>query len=215
MTASGRRTALGALALMVLAGCSTAVSGTAAGPTAAPSAADSTGPTAAPSAADSTGPGNSSAAPSDSATSTGSAAAVTSTEPRPRTTTTMTYGTFPPTDLSGADYGIVTAVDLPNSQLTLDRVSWFTGADAQQACADDGVTATDNNWCTGYYYRNNNPALRVVAVSPEARISTLVGSRSTPSDLATVATRIAIVPSVYRLTVVDGQITELEELYQP
>lgn len=209
MTASGRRTALVALALMVLAGCSTAVSGTAAGPTAA-------GPTAAPSVGDSTGPGNSSAAPSGSATSTGSAAAVTSSpEPRPRTTTTMTYGTFPPTDLSGADYGIVTAVDLPNSQLTLDRVSWFTGADAQQACADDGVTATDNNWCTGYYYRNNNPALRVVAVSPEARISTLVGSRSTPSDLATVATRIAIVPSVYRLTVVDGQITELEELYQP
>lgn len=212
MTATRGRSALTLLTLLAIAGCSTAVPGAAAGPTGplSTSAADSTAPptsTGTTVSTESTGTATTSSGEDDADSQTTSA--------RPETTTTMTYGTYPPTDLTGEDYGIITAVDLPNSQITLDRISWFTGADAQQACADDGVTATDNNWCTGYYYRNNNPALRVVAVSPEATISTLVGSRSTPSDLATVATRIATTASAYRLTVTDGVVTQLEEIYQP
>ena len=107
-------------------------------------------------------------------------------------TTTVTAPAVPPTDLAGEVYGFVTAVDLAKSQITLDKVDWFTGAAAQQACAEDGVTSTDNNWCTGYYYRNVNPALRIVAVSPQATISTLDGSRSVPSDLGTVAARVGV-----------------------
>ena len=121
----------------------------------------------------------------------------------------------PPTDMSGENYGFVTAVDVAAAQITLDRISWFTGADAVQACADDGVTARENNWCTGYYYRNNNPALRVVSVSPQATITTLDGSRSVPSDLRAVATRITTARSPYRLVVTNGTVTALEEIYQP
>lgn len=121
----------------------------------------------------------------------------------------------PPTDLSGENFGFVTAVDVAASQITLDRISWFTGADAVQACADDGVTVRDNNWCTGYYYRNNNPALRVVSVSAQAKITTLDGAKSVISDLATVAARVAAVKSAYRLVVTDGTVTVLEEIYQP
>lgn len=121
----------------------------------------------------------------------------------------------PPTDMVGENYGFVTAVDVAAAQITLDRISWFTGADAVQACADDGVTARDNNWCTGYYYRNNNPALRVVSVSPDAKITTLDGAQSVPSDLATVAARIAALQSAYRLVVTNGTVTVLEEIYQP
>lgn len=121
----------------------------------------------------------------------------------------------PPTDMSGENFGFVTAVDVAASQITLDRITWFTGADAVQACADDGVTARENNWCTGYYYRNNNPALRVVSVSPQAKITTLDGSKSVPSDLATIAARIAAVKSPYRLVVTNGTVTALEEIYLP
>jgi len=78
------------------------------------------------------------------------------------------------------------------------------------------VTSTDNNRCTGYYYRNANPALRVVAVSPFATISTLDGARSVPSDLATVAGRVsATTGSRNHLTVTDGAVTDLQEMYHP
>ena len=139
-----------------------------------------------------------------------SAPATPSTVAPPATTTPLT----PPTDLNGEVYGFVTAVDVAASQITLDKIDWFTGAAAQQACAEDGVTDTSNNHCTGYYFRNNNPALRVVAVSPQASITTLDGARSTPSDLATVATRLSS-RSTYHLVVTGGAVTSLEEMYHP
>ena len=89
-----------------------------------------------------------------------------------------TVPVVPSTDLTGEVHGFVTAVDVGSRQITVDKVDWFTGAAAQQACAEDGVTSTDNNRCTGYYYRNVNPMLRVVGVSPQATIMTLAGAES-------------------------------------
>jgi hypothetical protein len=139
-----------------------------------------------------------------------------------RTVTTVstvasTAPTTPATDLSGEVYGFVTAVDAARSELTLDKIDWFTGDAARQACAEDGVTGTDNNRCTGWYYRNNNPALRVVAVAPGAAISTLNGGvGSTPGDLSAVAAEVARNQhSPWRLTVTDGRVTELQEVYLP
>lgn len=132
------------------------------------------------------------------------------------TVTSVTTAPAPPaTDLSGEQYGFVTAVDVAGGTLTLDRIAYFTGADAQKACAEDGVTDTSNNWCTGYYWRNNNPALRTVAVSPDATITVLDGSASVPGSLAQVAQRIGQVASTYRLVVTDGRVTELHEMYAP
>ena len=134
------------------------------------------------------------------------------------TTETSAGPVIPPTDLTGEVYGFVTAVDVGKSEITLDKIDWFNGAAAQQACAEDGETRTDNNWCTGYYYRNVNPALRVVAVSPTAVIRTLAdGTHSTDSSLNAVAARVAktFASNTYRLTVTDGLVTSLEEMYHP
>ena len=84
-----------------------------------------------------------------------------------------------------------------------------------QVHAEDGVTDTSNNWCTGYYWRNINPALRTLAVSPDATITVLDGSASVPGSLAQVATRITQATSTYRLVVTDGRVTELHEMYAP
>lgn len=206
MTIKQRSAAIAVLAIIV-AGCSSPTSGTADSPPSSPqqppvstpaSAAPSTTPTIATS----------------TVTTTVTATNPTGSPPGPAGTTTPGV---PPTDLAGEVHGFVTAVDVTTSQITLDKVDWFTGVAAQQACAQDGVTQTDNNWCTGYYYRNVNPALRVVAVSPQATISTLQGSQSVPSDLGAVASRVGATggTSAYRLVVTDGVVTELSEIYRP
>jgi len=126
---------------------------------------------------------------------------------------------IPPTDLSGEVHGFVRSVNVGKSEITLDKIDWFTGAAAAQACAEDGITSTDNNRCTGYYYRNVNPALRVVAVSPQATITTLAnGVNAVPGDLSDVASRIATSggeSNTYQLVVTDGLVTELHEMYHP
>jgi hypothetical protein len=125
---------------------------------------------------------------------------------------------IPPTDLDGEVYGFIRGVNLPAAQITLDKIDWFTGAAAEQACAKDGIQNASDNWCTGYYYRNENPALRLVAVGPQATIVTLT-NRSSPitSDLATVAQRIdsAGKGNTYRLVVAAGVISELQEMFRP
>lgn len=149
--------------------------------------------------------------PTRSTTASSAPAAVTT-----LTVTAVTTASAPPaTDLSGEQYGFVTAVDVAAGTLSLDRIAYFTGAEAQKACAEDGVTDTSNNWCTGYYWRNNNPALRTIAVSPDATITVLDGSASVPGSLAQVATRITQATSTYRLVVTDGRVTELHEMYAP
>ena len=125
-----------------------------------------------------------------------------------------------PTDLNGQVYGFIRAVDVARSELTLDKVDWFTGADAEHACAVDGVPdqARLDGWCSVYYFRNVNPKLRVVAVSPDARITKLQGTTPTSEDLQTLAGR-AGTPGgeyhPYRITVTDGAIVELTQIYQP
>ena len=124
-----------------------------------------------------------------------------------------------PTDLSGEVHGYIRAVDVPQSQLTLDKIDWFTGAAARQACIEDGVPLEmGDNWCTGYYFRNVNPALRVVTVSSDAVIRTLEGNTLISSNLSTLADKAAIEPGnhlPYRLAVVNGAITEVIEIFQP
>src|SRR6478736_2020923 len=97
-------------------------------------------------------------------------------------------GTAPATDLSGEVYGFVTAVDPARSELTLDKIDWFTGDAARQACAQDGVTSTDNG-----------------------------GTRDMPGDLAAVAAQMAGTAghSPWRLRVTDGRVTDLQEIYLP
>jgi hypothetical protein len=125
-----------------------------------------------------------------------------------------------PTDLSGEVYGFIRAVDVDQSQLTLDKIDWFTGAAAEQACTDDAVPQEEhlNGWCSIYYFRNVNPKLRVVSVSPDAVITTLEGNSPVGSTLATLADEAATDLGLYhpyRSVVANGAIVELTEIYQP
>ena len=110
-------------------------------------------------------------------------------------------------------------VDPYLGRLTLDKIDWFTGAAARQACIEDGVPLDmGDNWCTGYYFRNVNPALRVVTVSSEAVVTTLDGNTPMSGDLTALADRITTPTGSsrpYRLVVTDGAITEVTEMYQP
>jgi hypothetical protein len=125
-----------------------------------------------------------------------------------------------PTDLSGVVYGYVKTVDLAESTLTFDKVDWFTGADAEQACQADAVPqeARVDEWCSSYYFRNVNPALRVLTVSPQVTVTTLDGNVPVNGDIASLADRIQTPTGSgrpYRLTVTDGAVTEVFEMYQP
>jgi hypothetical protein len=123
----------------------------------------------------------------------------------------------PPTDLAGEVRGFITAVDVAGATLTVDKIDWFTGAAAQQACAEDGITDTSNNRCTGWYFRNRNTALRQVPVAPTASISVLAGGvRDVPGDLAAVAAEVTgYGHAPWRMTVTDGRVTDLKEVYLP
>ena len=125
-----------------------------------------------------------------------------------------------PTDLSGDVYGFLKSVDVGASRLTLDKIDWFTGAAAVRACAQDAVpqSARVNEWCSMYYFRNVNPALRTVTVSPQVKVTTLNGNQPVAGDLSSLAHRITTPTGAsrpYRLTVTDGMVTTVEETYQP
>lgn len=99
------------------------------------------------------------------------------------------------TDLTGGISSTRSSQSIPaQSQIALDKeFDWFTGDAARRACDEDGVQERDNGWCTDYYYRNRNPQLRVVTVSPDATV-VHPGRRQltpVPSDLATVGQRLS------------------------
>ena len=69
-----------------------------------------------------------------------------------------------------------------------------------------------------YYFRNVNPTLRVVTVSPQVAVTTLDGNVQVTGDLAALADRISTPTGSsrpYRLTVTDGVVTQVIEVYQP
>jgi hypothetical protein len=176
---------------------------------------------------------SSSATPASSSVSAASPPPVTTTATptpttrAPSTETPATTGTAPTeastsgptTDLAGEVYGRIVAVDPATSEITLDKVDWFTGPAAEQACDEDGVTERNNGRCTIYYFRNRNPMLRVLTVSPDATVVTLIAGspNEQASDLGTVQERLAGPESsgLFRLTVTDGQVTSIQELYFP
>jgi hypothetical protein len=117
-------------------------------------------------------------------------------------------------------HGFIKSVDVQKTQLTVDKVDWFTGEDAEHACDADGVPHEGrvNEWCSMYYFRNVNPALRVVTVSPQVAVTTLDGNAPVSGDLNSLADRITTPTGSsrpYRLTVTDGVVTEVVEVYQP
>jgi hypothetical protein len=125
-----------------------------------------------------------------------------------------------PTDLSGEVYGFIHAVDVAQSQMTFDKVDWFWGADAEQACAVDNVSDERrlDGWCSVYYFRNVNPKLRVVTVHPDVVITSLEGTTPVSDDLQTLADRTESTSGWFRpcrVIVTDGAVVAITQIYQP
>ena len=206
---------LAMLAAVVVVGCSRTTAGTANSPTPSASAAVTASSSPPTSISEPTTPRTMQSPTAESTTQpTPTSSEPSSPEPAPTGSGVL------PTDLTGVVYGFITRVDVFASQLTVDKVDWFTGAAAEQACAQDGVppAARLNEWCSMYYFRNVNPTLRVVTVSPHVAVTTLDGNVQVAGDLAALADRITTPTGSsrpYRLTVTDGVVTAVTEMYQP
>jgi hypothetical protein len=74
--------------------------------------------------------------------------------------------------LAGIEEGTVEGT--PVSVLLFDKVEFLTGDDATAAAKEDGVIPEDQLAIENdYYIRNNNQAIRRIAVVPDASVSTL------------------------------------------
>lgn len=114
-------------------------------------------------------------------------------------------------------YAIVTAVDQAGAgSVTYDEIQWFWSPQAAQKCAEDGQDAV-GAWCTDYYYRNANTRLRTAALAPGVVIKLLgPAPPPTPATLAQLAAAVGPrTDSYYSLVLLDGVVTELDQVYTP
>jgi hypothetical protein len=161
------------------------------------------------------------AAPPPAATTTAPATGITAT---PAAVTTTKSPAKPAGDkakptgsgnpLSGTQFAFLTSSKLSTRQITYDLVEWYDGAQAVKACAEDGEKAAENDYCTGYYIRNNNKKLRTLTVDPDAPIRMTVVGELKKVDLKTF---LGGVPkdSVIKFDVDAGRIMSLEHIYLP
>jgi len=70
----------------------------------------------------------------------------------------------------GTQYAILKSSKLSTRQITYDLIEWYDGKEAVKACAEDGEKPAENDYCEGYYVRNNNKKLRTLTVHPDAPI---------------------------------------------
>jgi hypothetical protein len=126
-------------------------------------------------------PGGETAAPAPTATATTAAPAPAETAPdetATKTTKAAKPGPKPVTageSLFGTQYAFVRSADLANRRITFDLVEYYQGKAAVRACRADGEQPAENDWCTGWYIRNNNKRLRTLTVYPDAPLRTFHG----------------------------------------
>ncbi|MBB4764997.1 hypothetical protein ACFQFC_12375 [Amorphoplanes digitatis] len=132
---------------------------------------------------------------------------------------TPTPGT--PTDaadqLTGTQHAYLKAADTAKGTITFDLVEWFEGKAAANACKADGVEPAENDWCTGWYIRNNNKKVRTYPVAPGAslRIVGTTGTDLADADLKKFRATLLSTGRVFVFTVKAGQITKADEIYTP
>ncbi|GAA4609440.1 hypothetical protein BJY16_007327 [Actinoplanes octamycinicus] len=136
----------------------------------------------------------------------------TSAKPSSKSTKAQQSGSTDPA--TGHQYALLRSGDAGTRQITYDLVEWYEGKQAVKACAEDGETEQDNDYCTGYYLRNNNKKLRTVPVAADSLIAEFKGSGLTKVSLATF---LKDVPedSTIQFWIKDGQVVRLEQIYLP
>jgi hypothetical protein len=115
----------------------------------------------------------------------------------------------------GTQYAILKSSKLSTRQITYDLIEWYDGKEAVKACAEDGVKPAENDYCEGYYVRNNNKKLRTLAVYPDAPIRMNVTTDYMKSvDLKTFLSEVGN-GNVIRFDIDANRIMKLEHIYTP
>ena len=115
----------------------------------------------------------------------------------------------------GTQYAILTSSKLSTRQITYDLIEWYDGKQAVKACAEDGEKPAENDYCEGYYVRNNNKKLRTLTVYPDAPIRMYVTTGYMKSvDLKTFLSDVSN-GNVIRFDIDANRIMKLEHIYTP
>jgi hypothetical protein len=114
----------------------------------------------------------------------------------------------------GTQYAVLTSSKLSTRQITYDLIEWYDGEQAVKACAEDGEKPAENDYCEGYYSRNNNKKLRRLAVYPDAPIRMPVLGEMKSVDLKRFLSEVDN-GNVIRFDIDANRIMELEHVYLP
>ena len=114
----------------------------------------------------------------------------------------------------GTQYAILKSSKLSTRQITYDLIEWYDGKQAVKACAEDGKKPAENDYCEGYYVRNNNKKLRTLTVYPDAPIRMYVTTDMRSVDLKTFLSQVSN-GNVIRFDIDANRITRLEHIYTP
>jgi len=114
----------------------------------------------------------------------------------------------------GTQYAILKSSKLSTRQITYDLIEWYDGKQAVKACAEDGKKPAENDYCEGYYVRNNNKKLRTLTVYPDAPIRMYVRTDMKSVDLKTFLSQVSN-GNVIRFDIDANRITKLEHIYTP
>ncbi|MEU4619975.1 hypothetical protein AB0G04_08335 [Actinoplanes sp. NPDC023801] len=115
-----------------------------------------------------------------------------------------------PSAVTGPQYAVLKSTKPSTREITYDLVEWYEGKAAVKACAADGEEPAENDWCTGYYVRNNNKKLRTVKVAADAKIRVVVNGEPKPAGLKTLDSGM-----LFKFTIKNGQVVELEHIFLP
>jgi hypothetical protein len=115
----------------------------------------------------------------------------------------------------GTQYAILKSSKLSTRQITYDLIEWYTGEEAVKACAEDGEKPAENDYCEGWYVRNNNKKLRTLTVYPDAPIRLYVTTDLMKSvDLKTFLSEVTT-GNVIRFDIDAARIMKLDHIYTP
>jgi hypothetical protein len=114
----------------------------------------------------------------------------------------------------GTQYAFLKSSKLAKRQITYDLVEWYDGKQAVKACAEDGVKPAENDYCVGWYIRNNNKKLRTLTVDPDAWIRVMIAGEMKSVTLETFLSEVDN-GNLMRFDIDANRIIKLDHVYLP
>jgi len=129
---------------------------------------------------------------------------------------------------AGRHFGYVQAVDVSSTPATLeiDAADFLTGEEASDAAEEDGAIAEGEGVPNDYYIRNDDETTDTLDVAAEVRVTRFECVEGcvedVDADFATFASGFDVATDDYRgaesqywLTLEDGEVVAIDELYLP